>query len=1129
MSYEDARKKIQKAIEENATKLDLLGMRLEKLPSELGQLTQLTYLRLSNNQLSTLPPELGQLTNLQNLDLRNNQLSVLPPELGKLTKLKKLILGDPIGGGNQLSALPPELGQLTNLKTLNLYRNQLSALPPELGLLTNLQNLDLRNNQLSALLPKLGLLTNLQNLDLRNNQLSALPPELGQLTNLQTLRLDSNQLSALPSELGQLTNLQNLDLRNNQLSTLPPELGQLTQLKELHLYNNQLSALPPELGQLTQLKELVLYRNKLSALPPELGQLTQLKELVLYRNKLSALPPELGQLTALQNLDLQNNQLSALPPELGQLTALQNLDLQNNQLSALPPELGQLTQLKELVLYGNKLSALPPELGQLTALQTLSLGNNQLSALPPVLSQLTALQNLYLQNNQLSALPPELGQLTQLKELVLSDNPLTSPPPEIVKQGVKAVLAFLREMEEAKEEQWISKMLLVGEGGVGKTSLVKVLKGEKFDPKEDKTHGILQETLELPHPEKNDITMELKTWDFGGQQIYHATHQFFLTERSLYILVWNARVGYEQSKLEYWLDNIHSRAPKSPILLVATHIDQHPADFPLTDLKYKYPQIVGSWEVSNLEKTGIEELRNAIAYAAAKLPLMGETWPATWLNAMDAVDAHADDYISPNEFNKILLDNEVEENDIPFLAELLHDLGVILYFQKDNRLKETVVLNPEWMTKNIFKVLDCEDIGDDGIFKREHADAVWNEIGSWLQNQFLYFMEKFDLSYRIPDLYPFVSIIVERLSYEPKTDYLKLWNTKKDAKQISMKFKLDTNIPPGIPTWFIARSHRFTTCNHWRLGALFADDEKHTHLGLVQAFPHDRCLTLIVRGPYPQNFFTLLKDGLDLTLDRFPGIDVKRTIPCPGHHGKPCTHEFIYEQLLKQVEKKPEEELIRCPESIEDLKIHDLLFGLNPIKLIDDGELIEEENKDKWNEQTQREFLKQSNDEQKKPETACPRVFTLIPSAPVKIDSKFSGERIKLQLYCEMPGLWHPAGDSGCYTFGNKPSFFHNLSLFLRKQGIPLNKILPGSLTGSFENMNEELGFSKDLLEITNEDIGPIEIKESDVNILYKILDKLDKQHIWGGLKKILTPEGHYLWLCEDHTKEYNHPHPKKS
>ena len=45
-------------------------------------------------------------------------------------------------------------------------------------------------------------------------------------------------------------------------------------------------------------------------------------------------------------------------------------------------------------------------------------------------------------------------------------------------------------------------------------------------------------------------------WDFGGQEIYHATHQFFLTKRSLYLFVWEARKEEESRHFDYWLNVI---------------------------------------------------------------------------------------------------------------------------------------------------------------------------------------------------------------------------------------------------------------------------------------------------------------------------------------------------------------------------------------------------------------------------------------------------------------------------------------------------------------------------------------------------------------------------------------------
>jgi hypothetical protein len=186
---------------------------------------------------------------------------------------------------------------------------------------------------------------------------------------------------------------------------LPPEIGQLTQLTSLFLFDNQLTALPPEIGQLTQLTELSLSTNKLTALPPEIGQLTQLTSLSFSANKLTALPPEIGQLTQLTSLDLKWNKLTALPPEIGLLTKLTTLRLESNKLTTLPPEIGLLVNLEEPSTYGG---------------------------------------------------------------LKLDNNSLESPPPEIIKQGTKAILAYLQAQLQKRQKQWLSKLIIVGQGGVVK-------------------------------------------------------------------------------------------------------------------------------------------------------------------------------------------------------------------------------------------------------------------------------------------------------------------------------------------------------------------------------------------------------------------------------------------------------------------------------------------------------------------------------------------------------------------------------------------------------------------------------------------------------------------------------------
>ncbi|MEH2170527.1 MAG: COR domain-containing protein, partial [Nostoc sp.] len=907
--------------------------------------------------------------------------------------------------------------------------------------------------------------------------------------------------------------------------------------------------------QLSNLTTLSLDNNQLSSLPPEFSQLSNLTTLSLDNNQLSSLPPEFSQLSNLTTLYLDNNQLSSLPPEFSQLSNLTRLSLDNNQLSSLPSEFSQLSNLTRLDLDNNQLSSLPPEFSQLSNLTELYLNNNQLSSLPPEFSQLSNLTRLYLDNNQLSSLPPEFSQLSNLRRLVLDNNPLTSPPPEIVEQGMQAIFTYLRERLEGSLRQWVSKLLVVGEGGVGKTSLLRALRGEEFDTQESTTHGIEIKWLDLTHPGKAGTTMHLKTWDFGGQEIYHATHQFFLTNRSLFLLAWNARLGFEQGKLYYWLDTIKALAPESPILLVATHIDERDADLPLKELCDKYPQIIKHCKISSKFIRGVEELRQAIAEAAAKLPLMGEIWPTTWLNAANAIRTQPKKQITPQQLWDIMADSQVAEISKEVLARWLHELGEILYFQDNEELNDTVILKPQWVTEYISKVLESEDvINRKGIFTRQEMAQLWRDLEPSMQDHFLRLMERFDLSYRTQENRD-LSLVVERLpldapNYEQKWQQIKQTS---ECHEISMKFQLNT-IPAGIPTWFIARQHRFTTGIHWRNGVLFAYEQE--HLALVEAVKSDRYIKLIVRGPNPLNFFVLLRDGIEVTLARFPGLDIKRTIPCLGHNGQPCTHEFDYKQLSQRWEKK--KGTIECPEAMEDVSVPELLYGLNwntqnavleridqlETKVVDGQAVILGEFKNLL-ELTQRGFTNAFRREQAMIDAHCPNVFMLRPHGTKVWQKNLTGQKLDLQLYCQAPGCWHPTQEGGLYEI-NEPAkwlrvtapYIGNLFKVLKYAapiiGPWLGVIDPKEYETLFKNDLElfkevaaklpELKQSEDL-ELADiargEDLDPERADGAALRALRQLLEEKDPQQHWGGLKKVLTPEGHYLWLCEHHAAEY--------
>lgn len=959
-----------------------------------------------------------------------------------------------------------------------------------------------------------------------------------------------------------------LDLSKLDLTELPSELWDLSQLTELDLSNNQLSSIPAEVGQLSQLKELNLRSNQLSSIPVEVGQLNQLTSLDLSRNHFSDIPMQITQLGQLTWLSFEYNDLSKLPIGIFQLKQLTWLDLEDNKLSYLPPEINQLNLLTNLYLSNNRLLGLPSQVGQVTHLHTLYLYNNQLSEIPVELGNLQYLRKLSLHTNLLSNLPKELGNLGNLAELNLNGNMyMKSPPREIVQLGTQAVLDYLRELQAGSEQQWVSKLVVVGEGGVGKTSLLRQLRREGYQAHEDSTHGVEIRSLAVPHPEQH-LMMQLNAWDFGGQDIYHATHQFFLSNRSLFLLAWNARLGFDQGRVYYWLDTIKALAPESPILLVATHIDERSADFPKAELQREYPQIRAYLEISSKTGQGIDDLRAAIQQHSANLPLMGGEWPATWLRAAEAIRANPEKYISIQTLHRMMSSAGVKDYSLSILTKWLHELGDILYFPDDPELNDIAVLKPQWVSQYISRVLTSEDVARKvGIFTRQTMDEVWADADPTLRERFLRLMEKFDLSYRIPDDPENKSLVVERLTYD-EVNYQDSWDaiqSKEACTEITMKFRLGATMPAGIPTWFIARTHRFTTNTHWRFGALFADSPKRTHLGLVRAYPHDRYIEISVRGPYPQNFFALLRDGFELTLARFPGLEFRRKIPCPGHDGEPCTYEFDNQNLERALEKGIRE--VQCQVSFEMIPVMNLLLGLdNPETrdvILQEIQTLKSENA-AHQQQTlsylamiQRHTSALFKAEQSVEDSHCPQVFTLTPNT-MPLWKEFLGQEMALQLYCNEPGCWHPVSMQsafdkryGRYLIAKPEKWLMTMGDYLMWLANALKLVIP--VAGAFIDVVDKEHYLQAVskqLEMTTQltdhlwemgetkspkgaehletrrgkkqmQIFPEKAEGASLRQVRNLLDELDPQHVWGGLQKVLTPEGHYLWLCPHHAQQY--------
>ena len=193
--------------------------------------------------------------------------------------------------------------------------------------------------------------------------------------------------------------------------------------------------------------------------------------------------------------------------------------------------------------------------------------------LPESLGQLQGLTQLDLRSNQLTELPAWSGQLQELRRLDLSDNPIENIPPEMLGTGllfsddIEKIWAYFRQLEaEGEDHLYEAKLLIVGEGGAGKTTLAKKIKDPNYELREDEesTEGI--EVIQWEFKMENGQPFRVNIWDFGGQEIYHATHQFFLTKRSLYALVADSRK--EDTDFYYWLKVVELLSDNSPLLIV---------------------------------------------------------------------------------------------------------------------------------------------------------------------------------------------------------------------------------------------------------------------------------------------------------------------------------------------------------------------------------------------------------------------------------------------------------------------------------------------------------------------------------------------------------------------------------
>lgn len=728
-----------------------------------------------------------------------------------------------------------------------------------------------------------------------------------------------------------------LDLSACDLEVLPHSLGGLTELTGLKINDNRKLNDISILSQLSNLVELFAYNTLIKDLSP-LRSLNGLKNISIYNTKVGNLT-DLSELYNLNQLHVNHTIISDLNP-LARLNKLMVLSVHNTKVTDLTP-LMNLDRLTVLFAHNTNVSSLAP-LSKLNNLTRLSISNTLVTNLSPI--KLIIAKGVQIKNEEYSY---ESG-------IYIQGCQLNNPPLEIIKQGNKAILLYWEQInqQDGIVELYEAKLIIVGEGATGKTTLFEKLKNPSHQVgTTTETHGInIYEGLPFQHEAIGENIFHINLWDFGGQDLQYMTHQFFLTPRALYVLMMDAR--RESPNLAYWFKIISllgretdDSKEKVKLILVfnkranSTGLPQY------QDILKFYEDTIDSYflEVDfAINDYRFESLQKSIQEHLIRLPIVKSQLPRLWKSVREDLRAETkqENYISTRRFSDICRKYDIEkEEDQWLLSSYMHQLGSLLHFQNDRGLRSWVILNPQWAVDGVYSFLMNENIrANYGHFQESDFIQLlrikgYSHEGADLILQ-LMTKNNFDICYEAsPRRY-----VAAQLLPDVAPEYA--WYTRGRVLQFRYQYSM---MPKGLMSRLIVRLSDHldvhpVTGKHivWKKGGIFRlelkegtcrvrlrEDDAESKSGLRQ-------ILIDVIGEEPALKYALhkIRDEVDDLHRRwFRSLRPDEMVPCCCSECKISNDPQLYklENLLKKSSKRID---TSCDFSGKDILIQTLLEGI---------------------------------------------------------------------------------------------------------------------------------------------------------------------------------------------------------
>ncbi|WP_282776073.1 COR domain-containing protein [Phaeodactylibacter xiamenensis] len=446
----------------------------------------------------------------------------------------------------------------------------------------------------------------------------------------------------------------------------------------------------------------------------------------------------------------ENEREEVVIPE--SFSKLQYLNLSDNaELRSLTFE-GALPQLWHLDFSDSAIEVLKLPDG-FEQLKWLDGSRNQLKSFVPA-GTFPKLGHLDLSGNQL----PDFGagllqKFPNLERLYLKDNPFPSTKITSVNREANCLdfmHRFWLDLQKGGTENKEFKVLLVGNGGVGKTCLVERLVYNSFEKRHLSTEGVALEQYAV-----EDFPYVLNLWDFGGQDIYHATHRLFMQSNAIYLVLWDeatkpdknpystineagAERHYENFSLGYWLHYVRHLGGKSPAIVVKTKMKAegtlyHPMQ---NELQAKYGPLDFTEIDSKEEDWGanrFNRLRLMIQEAIAGMGQKQEL-PKNWESLRQHLrELYKADHkvLSVEEYLDIASDYDVEAP-MEKLTDWLVTSGVVFY--RKGFFQDAIILDQGWAIKAIYAIFERKSghyhrlkNEQKGAFSGKDLQLIWAE------------------------------------------------------------------------------------------------------------------------------------------------------------------------------------------------------------------------------------------------------------------------------------------------------------------------------------------------------------------------------------------------------------------